>query len=80
VPVTICVAREDLKINESYGVQKYLVDKGAVFYCIYKKMFPLYALAFVVLKKKSLFKDVSFFKCFSLMCKGRKKYIKSVKE
>jgi glycosyltransferase involved in cell wall biosynthesis len=80
VPVTICVAREDLKINESYGVQKYLVDKGAVFYCIYKKMFPLYALAFVVLKKKALFKDVSILKGFSLMCKGKKKYIKSVKE
>jgi hypothetical protein len=56
------------------------MDKGASYHCIYKKMFPAYALAFIVLKKKSIFKDISILKAFLLMCKGRKKYIKSVKE
>lgn len=80
VPQTICVAQEAVKINEGYDVFKYLEDKGATFYCIYKNMFPVYSLAFIVLKKKSIFKDVSIFKAFSLMCKGKRKYIKSIKE
>ncbi len=80
VPVTICVAEEAVKINDSYDVTKYLEDKGASFYCIYKSAFPLYALAFIVLKKKSHFKNISVLKGFSLMCKGKKKYKKQIKE
>lgn len=80
VPQTICVAQEAVKINEGYDVFKYLEDKGASFYCIYKNMFPVYSLAFIALKKKSIFKDVSIFKAFSLMCKGKRKYIESTKE
>lgn len=80
VPVTICVAEEDMKINDSYDVTAYLTDKGASFYCIYKAWFPVYALAFIVLKKKSIFKDISIFKAFSLMLEGKKKYKKHIKE
>lgn len=80
VPVTICVAEEDMKINEEYDVLHYIEDKGASFYCIYKSAFPVYALAFIVLKKKSHFKNVSILKGFSLMCKGKKKYKKQTKE
>ena len=80
VPVTICVAEEDMKINEGYNVNEYLTDKGASFYCIYKSAFPVYAAAFILLKKKTLFKDVSIFRALNLMFKGRKKYKKSVKE
>lgn len=80
VPQTICVAVEDMKINENYDVLKYIEDKGATFYCIYKKMFPVYSLAFIVLKKKTIFKDVSILKAFRFMLKGKRKYIKSVKE
>ncbi len=80
VPKTICVAQEAERITDTYDISDYLVDKGAAFYCIYKKMFPLYALAFIVLKKKSIFKEVSIFKAFSLMCKGKRKYIESTKE
>lgn len=80
VPITICVAEEASKINDNYDVCRYLEDKGASFYCIYKNTFPIYALAFILLKKKSIFKDVSIFKAFSFMCKGRKKYIEATKE
>ena len=80
VPQTICVAEEAFKVTDSYDVFKYLEDKGASFHCIYKNTFPLYALAFIVLKKKTIFKEVSIIKAFSLMCKGKKKYIKSTKE
>lgn len=80
VAATICVAEEAERITESYDVSAFLMDKGASYHCIYKKMFPAYALAFIVLKKKSIFKDISILKAFLLMCKGRKKYIKSVKE
>ena len=80
VPVTICVAEEDKKINAEYSVCDYLTDKGAAFYCIYKKMFPIYALAFILLKKKSHFKNISVIKAFFLMCKGKKKYRIAVKE
>lgn len=80
VPVTICIAEEALKINDNYDTLNYLKDKGASFYCIYKKAFSLYALAFIVLKKKSHFKDVSILKAFSLMQKGKREYKKSVKE
>ncbi len=80
VPQTICVAEEAKKINDDYNVEKYLTDKGASFYCIYKSMFPLYSMAFILLKKKSIFKDISILKAFFLMLKGKKKYIKSTKE
>ncbi len=80
VPVTICVAEEEFKINDDYKIDSYLTDKGASFYCIYKGMFPLYALAFIVLKKKSIFKDISIFKAFLLMLKGKSLYKKQIKE
>lgn len=80
VPQTICVAEEACKVTEDYDIYKYIEDKGAAFYCIYKNMFALYSLAFILLKKKSIFKDVSIFKAFSLMCKGKKNYIKATKE
>lgn len=80
IPVTICVAEEDKKINASYDVSTYLIDKGASFYCIYKSSFPMYALAFILLKKKSHFKNISVLKAFFLMLEGKKKYKKHIKE
>ena len=80
VAATICVAEEAERITESYDISAFLMDKGASYHCIYKKMFPVYALAFIVLKKKSIFKDISILKAFLLMCRGRKKYIEATKE
>ncbi len=80
VPQTICLAVEDKKINNEYSVERYLTDKGAAFYCIYKTAFPIYSLAFILLKKKSHFKNISIIKAFFLMLKGKKIYKKAVKE
>ncbi len=80
VPKTICVAQEAERITETYDMSDYIMDKGASYHCIYKKMFPLYSIAFIILKKKSIFKDVSVIKAFSLMCKGKKKYKEATKE
>ena len=80
VPKTICVAQEAERLTETYNISDYIMDKGASYHCIYKKMFPLYSIAFIILKKKSIFKDVSIIKALSLMCKGKKKYKETTKE
>lgn len=80
VPVTICVAEEAERITENYNISSYLEDKGASFYCIYKTLYPIYSFAFVVLKRKTVLKDISAFKAFFLMLKGKREYKKYIKE
>lgn len=75
-PETICYAVEEHTLRDISQTENYLVTKGAAFHCIYKGMFLPYALAFIVLKKRSLFKNVSIAKALKWMFNGRREYLK----
>lgn len=74
-PKTICYAVEEHDLKDDNDVKKYLIGKGAAYHCIYKKSFWFYTLGFIILKKRSLFKNISIFQAYAWMKEGRKKYI-----
>lgn len=83
VPETICYLQptpED-RVKWKNGFDKdYFIKRGACFYRIYKRAFLPFTLAFLLLKKRNLFKDVNIFKAFFWMTEGKKEYKKLKKE
>lgn len=80
VPITICVAEENSKISQERPVSVYLTDMGASHHCIYKSWSPLFSLAFVLLKKRSIFPEISTIKAYKWMLNGKKLYKQIFKE
>lgn len=78
VPQTICFAVEEHSLKTEEDVKEYLITKGAAFYCIYKNAFWFYGLGFIILKKNSLFKNVSIIQAYKWMQEGKKKYMEKV--
>lgn len=74
IPKTICIAEEEHPLKEG-NEEQYLFEKGASFYCIYKRFFNLYALAFILMKKKTLFKRITIPEAFRAMRKGKRRYL-----
>ena len=54
--------------------EEYFVKKGGAFYAIYRRLFTPFTLAFLLLKKRNAFKNVSICKAFKWMKQGRKLY------
>lgn len=80
VPKTICAAQVWTLGDNDSQIQKYLVDKGAAFYCIYRKWFAIYAMAFIAVKKRSMFSRISFREAIKLMWQGKTEYLMSYGE
>lgn len=78
IPKTICytepMSGERSKWKNGFD-EEYFVKKGACFYRIYKKLFFLLSIGFIVTKKMGLFKNVSILKAINWMCNGKKRYI-----
>lgn len=74
VPFTICDSVPDdsrAKWKDGYG-EEYLRLKGAAFYRIYGGLlWIVFSTAFAILKKRSLFKNLSFIKVMSSLLQGR---------
>ena len=77
-PKTICYAVEAHDLKDDDGLKKYLYSKGGAYYCIYKKSFWFYALGFVLLKKRTLFKNVSVLQAYRWMREGKRQYKEKV--
>lgn len=79
VPETICYLKPDpperVKWQKGFD-QEYFVKRGACFYRIYGKLFGPFSLAFLLLKKRTVFRDISVIKAYRWMCKGRKAFKK----
>lgn len=78
IPKTICYAVEEHRVKNNSDLENYLVTKGAAYYCIYKKFFILYALAFICLKKKNLLSGISIFQAMKYMKKGKQEYRRKI--
>lgn len=77
VPETICYLRPDPpeRVKWQQGFNKdYFVKRGACFYRIYRKAFALFSIAFLLLKKRSVFREVPIFRAFKWMREGKKLY------
>ena len=79
-PKTICYAVEAHDLQDDNELERYLIGKGAAYHCIYKRSFWFYALGFIVLKKRSLFRNVSISQAYAWMKQGRKKYMDKMGE
>lgn len=79
VPKTICFAVEahSIQTQDEDEVEDFLVTKGASFHCIYKNWFFLYALGFILLKKKTLFRNIGIRQAWKCMQKGKRDYLTS---
>lgn len=77
VPRTICYLKPDpedrVKWRDGFN-EDYFVKKGACFYRIYGVMSLPMSLAFILLKKRGLFKNVPVFKAIGWMLNGRRAY------
>lgn len=73
-PKTICLAVEAHSLQNEGELQDYLITKGAAFHCIYKGWFWLFSLAFIAMKKRSLFRSVSIRQAYKCMKEGRRQY------
>lgn len=62
---------------KGYNDEKFLSDRGAVYYAISKFLFPLYVLRFAFLKR-SLVRPKTSFEVIKLMLLGKKEYKKYV--
>ena len=78
IPTTICYAVESYMKRDNLEIKNFLITKGAAYYCIYKRLFWLYALAFVILKKKKIFSEVSIWQAVQYMNKGKQEYRRKV--
>lgn len=79
VPETICYLRPDpperVKWQQGFN-QDYFVQRGACFYRIYRKGFALFSLAFLLLKKRSIFRNVPIVSAWKWMQEGKKLFQK----
>ncbi len=73
-PKTICLAVEAHCLQSSEETKQYLLTKGAAFYCIYRKWFLLFAIGFIILKKRILFKETPLYTAYKWMVEGKKQY------
>lgn len=77
VPSTICYLMPDpddrQKWKEGFN-EDYFIKKGACFYRIYKGLFFPFAFAFVLLKKRNVFKNVPLVKAICWMRQGKRLY------
>ena len=77
IPATICYLKPDpedrMKWKDGFN-RDYFIKKGACFYRIYGKLFFPFMLAFVILKKRSIFKDVPVGKAIKWMREGKRAY------
>lgn len=73
-PKTICYAEEAHTLGDIKNVEEYLTSKGGAYHCIYKKWFFFFALAFILIKKRSLFRGISVKKAYKWMKQGKKQY------
>ena len=80
VPKTTCFAVEEhaLQTQNEDEVENYLVNKGAAFHCAYKNWFFLYALGFILLKKKTLFQNIGIWQAWKCMRRGKQDYLASM--
>ncbi|MDF2686220.1 MAG: hypothetical protein K0S55_1401 [Clostridia bacterium] len=78
VPISICFTQPvTASMEQKWGNgfdKAYFVAKGAAFYRIYRHLFLLFAFAFILAKKRSLFKNVPLCKAAYWMIKGKRKY------
>lgn len=77
VPETICYLRPDsperVKWQQGFN-QDYFVKRGACFYRIYRKAFTLFSIVFLLLKKRSIFREVPIIRAWKWMREGKKLY------
>lgn len=57
----------------SYSDEKFIKTRGAIYYAMSKKFFPLYILRFAFVKRKSI-SPISPFKALNLMAQGKTEY------
>lgn len=77
VPETICYLCPDPpeRVKWQQGFNKdYFIKRGACFYRIYKNLFVLFSIAFLLMKKHSLFHEVPLLSAWKWMCEGKKLY------
>ena len=83
VPATICYCIEDQEDRRKWvdGFNEdYFVKKGACFYRIFGWLFLPMSAAFILLKKRSLFKNVPLFSALRWMLAGKREYRRMKKE
>lgn len=83
VPMTICYLLPDTeerkKWKDGFG-EDYFVKKGACFFRIYRGLFLPLAIAFVLLKKRGVFKRVPTVSAIKWMIRGKRLYKQKTKE
>lgn len=62
----------------SFNDEKFIKDRGAIYYAMSKILFPLYIFRFAFKNRKKL-KPFSIFKSLSLMRKGKREYLQIIK-
>lgn len=77
VPITICYLKPDpedrIKWKDGFN-EDYFVKRGACFHRIYRGLFLPMTLAFIILKKRGIFKNVPVIKAVKWMIRGRRIY------
>ncbi len=80
VPTTICYLKPDpeerVKWKDGFN-QDYFIKKGACFYRIYGALFFPFMLAFILLKKRNIFKNIPAGKAMKWMREGKRAYKKA---
>ncbi len=77
VPKTICYLQEtpEERVKWQNGFDKdYFIKRGACFYRIYKAGFLPFTVAFLLLKKRNLFRNVPIFSAFHWMLMGKREF------
>ncbi len=83
VPITICycIENQDDRRKWTDGFKKdYFVKKGACFYRIFGWLFLPMSIAFLILKKRSVFRNVPLFSALFWMLEGKREYCRIKKE
>ena len=79
VPETICYLLPDpperVKWQEGFD-RDYFIKRGACFYRIYGRGFALFSAAFLLLKKRNIFRNVPMLSAWKWMREGRKQFQK----
>lgn len=83
VPETICYLRPDpperAKWQNGFD-EDYFRKRGACFYRIYRRSFALFSIAFLLLKKRTIFREVFIVQAWKWMREGKKMYQKDEEE
>ncbi len=83
IPKTICYLKPDpperRKWNNGFD-KEYFIKRGACFYRIYGYLFYLMSIAFLIIKKRTTFKNINIFNALFWMIEGKDDYIKESKK